>query len=1067
MPRFQPGDPVINIANAGESGIVVRLAHRHADQDWYRVRFGNVERTVIDGSLAPIGQAPTLEDRVTKARAMPASLRRAVTARKIALGMRDLVYSLGATKTKQYPYQFKPLLKLLQSSARRILVADEVGLGKTIEAGYVVMETIARNPGARVVIVCPAGLRTKWKSELINRFGLRFDILDRPTAIRRIATGVDGADDPVLRAIVSYETIRGDEFLTAINEEEGPALLVVDEAHRTRHASTATAESVHRLAAASDWVVYLTATPIQTSDGDLFTLLGALNPDEFPSLEAFRDRARLNRHVVAAEVALQRPGVAGLREARKALEDVRSEEGAAILTASPYYKEATDAIDRAIGEDGALADDQRVARRVELQARLFEINLLSPYYTRTRRRHVHTEFAERQVATVTRDMTPYEKEVNDRLLQAIYAEYRREHGAGIARLVLVSYQMQLASSLAGAVRNIKSQIGARFAAEEDELETVEALAREVAPEGDAETPQLQSVAKALEGVDIERLEQDDSKWRALDEILSNSANEARLRGLLPPKAIVFSFYRASLNVIERKLRDAGIGFRRIDGSVPHDPMNEERDEKGRRIREFRDLPEVRILLASQVGSEGLDLQFADTVVNWDLPWNPMAVEQRIGRVDRLGQQSPVVKAFSIVLRGTVEERIVARLYDRLRVFQEHIGECEQVLGDQLVQIHRDLFKQALTPEQIELRVQQAQQAIETNRLLGRELEKTMDALVGQEQFLIDRVAELKRTGRYISPEELENFVLERLKDVDPTSTMARRPDGITWDFRAGPGFRQVADAARGRNDREWREFIDAIRNRPIALTFVAEDRKGTAGPILVHAMHPFVKTLVHQLRVGIEEEVAAFEAAVSTERIPAGTYLVAISSVTDGSKTIGASILASAVPVEGGDPLEHSLADELLNEVVVRGGAGGLAVDPGAAAVRAAYLRAEERLDLRLAEHAQSVTTAERSRRTRLRQTIDREAEREISRIHALIAEIEGTPGSADSGKRRQILPIYRARADRIEATRQRRVEEMASFREPDLSGAVFAAGLVTVTGKAMGESCRESHTSGSTSEAR
>jgi len=319
-------------------------------------------------------------------------------------------------------------------------------------------------------------------------------------------------------------------------------------------------------------------------------------------------------------------------------------------------------------------------------------------------------------------------------------------------------------------------------------------------------------------------------------------------------------------------------------------------------------------------------------------------------------------------------------------------------------------------------------------------------LVGQEQFLIDRVAELKRTGRYISPEELENFVLERIKDVDPTSTMARRPDGITWDFRAGPAFRQVADAARGRNDREWREFIDAIRNRTIALTFVAEDRKGTAGPALVHAMHPFVKSLVHQLRVGIEEEVAAFEATVSTERIPAGTYLVAVSSVTDGSKTIGASILASAVSVEGGDPLEHALADELLNEVVVRGGAGGLDVNPGEAAVRAAFLRAEERLDLRLAEHAQSVTTAERSRRTRLRQTIDREADRETSRIQALIADIEGASGSAESGKRRQILPIYRARVDRIEGTRRRRLEEMASFREPDLSGAVFAAGLVTVT---------------------
>ena len=1067
MPRFQPGEPVINIANAGETGIVVRFAHRHADQDWYRVRFGNVERTVIDDSLASLGQEPTLADLVVRARAVPAALRRAVTARKIALGMRDLVYSLGATKTKQYAYQFKPLLKLLQSSARRILVADEVGLGKTIEAGYVIMETIARNPGARVVIVCPAGLRTKWKNELINRFGLRFDVLDRPTAIRRIATGIDGPDDSILRAIVSFETIRGDGFLAAINEEEGPSLLVVDEAHRTRRATTSTAESVHRLAAASDWVVYLTATPIQTSDEDLFTLLGALNPDEFPSLEAFRERARLNRHVVAAEVALQRPGAEGLRDAKEALEKVRSADGAAILTAGPYYREALDAIDSAIREDAALSDDQRVARRVELQARLFDINLLSPYYTRTRRRHVHTEFAERRVATVQREMTAYEAEVNGRLLEAIFSEYRREHGAGIARLVLVSYQMQLASSLAGAVRNIRSQIGTRFTVEEDEADSVEELAATQAPEGGEEAPRFRSVARALEGVDIERLEREDSKWRALEEILRNSANEANQRGLPPPKAIVFSFYRASLNVIERKLQQAHIGYRRIDGSVPHDPMDEERDEKGRRIREFRDLPGVRILLASQVGSEGLDLQFADTVVNWDLPWNPMVVEQRIGRVDRLGQLSPVVKAFSIVLKGTVEERIVARLYDRLKVFQEHIGECEQVIGEQLVQIHREIFEQALTQEQIDRRLVEAQHAVEQNRRLGQELQATMDALVGQEQFLIDRIAELKRTGRYISPEELENFALERLKEVDGASTMARRPDGVTWEFRAGAGFRQLADAARSRNDREWREFIDAIRNRPIALTFVAEDRTGTAGPSLVHAMHPFVKSLVHQLRGSIEEEVAAFEASVRSDRIPHGTYLLAVSSVTDASKMIGASILAAAIPVEGGHPLDHGLADELLNEVVVRGGTGGPGECPGEAAVRAAYSRAEERLDLRLAEHAQSVTMAERSRRTRLRQTIEREADRELGRIHASIAAIEGDPGAPESGKRRQILPIYRARAERIEATRRRRLEEMASFREPDLSGALFAAGVVRVIASETGDPCLESGTSVSTSEAR
>ena len=1066
MPRFSPGEPVINVASAGETGIVIRHLHRHGTQDWYRVRFGNVERVVAEGSIVPINQGDSLADTLVCARAVPAALRRAVTARKVALGMRDLVYSLGATKTKQYPYQFKPLLKLLHSSARRILVADEVGLGKTIEAGYVVMETVARNPSARVVIVCPAGLRTKWRNELLNRFGLRFEIMDRPTAIRRIARGEDGPEDSTLRGIVSYETIRGEDFLQAINEQDGPSLLVVDEAHRTRRATTSTAESVHRLTAASDWVVYLTATPIQTSDEDLFTLLSALNADEFPSLGAFRERAQLNRHVVDAEAAVQRPGIDGLRQAREALVQARHATGAPILVSSPYYAEAVTAIEEAIRDDGSLTVEERIARRVDLQSRLFGINLLSPFYTRTRRRHVHTEFAERRVVQMARQMTEYEASVNARLLDAIFAEYRRAHGASVARLVLVSYQMQLASSLAGAVRNIRSKIGDRFEAEDDEADSIADLAGTGDDQLSGESPRLERVVQVLRDVDVDRLEREDSKWAALEEILRNGAEEARQRGGRAPKAIVFSFYRASLDVIEGKLRAAGIGFRRIDGSVPHDPMNEERDEKGRRIRQFRDHPEIRVLLASQVGSEGLDLQFADTVVNWDLPWNPMVIEQRIGRVDRLGQESPVVKVFNIVLRDTVEDRIVLRLYDRLNVFREHIGECEQVIGEQLSQLHRDLFSGKLSAEQVADRLREAELAVARNQRDQERLEETMDSLVGQEQFLIDRLDQLKRTGRYIAPEELQNFVLERLRDVDPASTLIRRDDGVTWEFVAGPAFKRLAEDARERNDRQWREFLDSIRDRPITLTFVAEDQRGTTGPVLVHAMHPLVRALVHQLRNGIESETAAFEASIRSERLPPGTYVMVVMATSDGSGMVGPSILASAASL-GGGLLEHAMADELLSELVVGGAAAPIPGAHGDEAIRSAFEQAETNVNIRLAEHAASVTTAERSRRNRLRETIEREADRELAQVRAQIAAIEGNTNAPGDSKRRQILPIYRAREERIEAIRRRRLTEMATFQEPELSGTVFAAGLVHVIHGTQGDSCRESHTSDSTSEAR
>jgi SNF2 family DNA or RNA helicase len=87
------------------------------------------------------------------------------------------------------------------------------------------------------------------------------------------------------------------------------------------------------------------------------------------------------------------------------------------------------------------------------------------------------------------------------------------------------------------------------------------------------------------------------------------------------------------------------------------------------------------MIASQVGTEGLDLQFCDTVVNWDLPWNPMTVEQRIGRIDRIGQKAEILHVINIACRGTVEWDILTRLYNKIGIFRASIGDLEEILGE--------------------------------------------------------------------------------------------------------------------------------------------------------------------------------------------------------------------------------------------------------------------------------------------------------------------------------------------------------------------------------------------------
>ena len=148
-----------------------------------------------------------------------------------------------------------------------------------------------------------------------------------------------------------------------------------------------------------------------------------------------------------------------------------------------------------------------------------------------------------------------------------------------------------------------------------------------------------------------------------------------------------------------------------------------REDRGAIIDAFRQSEGFGILLLSEVGSEGMDFQFCDTVINYDLPWNPMRVEQRIGRVDRYGQQSESVRVYSLVLNDTIEDRILKRLYERINVFVESIGDIETILGEQIQTLQRRIFSARLTIEEEEALLEANLLAIESRRLQSKEFEQ--------------------------------------------------------------------------------------------------------------------------------------------------------------------------------------------------------------------------------------------------------------------------------------------------------------------------------------------------------
>jgi superfamily II DNA/RNA helicase len=159
----------------------------------------------------------------------------------------------------------------------------------------------------------------------------------------------------------------------------------------------------------------------------------------------------------------------------------------------------------------------------------------------------------------------------------------------------------------------------------------------------------------------------DSKYDKFIEFL-NDLKEQNIK-----KVIVFSFFKKTLSYLESKLLERSIKVGKIDGDI--DP-----EERYEIINQFRE-DKFDILLSSEVGSEGLDMQFCNVVFNYDLPWNPMRVEQRIGRIDRIGQKAEKLFIFNLLIKGSIEDRIYSRLYDRLGIFESSIGELEPILGD--------------------------------------------------------------------------------------------------------------------------------------------------------------------------------------------------------------------------------------------------------------------------------------------------------------------------------------------------------------------------------------------------
>ena len=762
----------------------------------------------------------------------------------------DLFYAYQASRTQSEAYQFKPVLKFLDAPVPRLLIADEVGLGKTIEAAILYQELKARERVNRVLIVCPAGLRDKWQMELATRFDEQFQLLRRPDVLRDIDMFERTSGNQPLRGIIGLEAIRGRAILDAL-EERRPSydLVIIDEAHHLRTAGRLSNEAGEILSELADRLVLLTATPLQTSQQDLFNLLRFLDDTQFTNFGDFITQLEPNRCLNAAIRAL-RHHPPDLNAAAQHLREISRLPLAEQVTSHPNF--AISLRDLA-GTDNRAPDREDIAR---LQRDIDRMNVISSVYTRTKKSMV-SNVAMRRAFTFQVDITDRERRLYAAVLAHARAQARGASGTGRAPgWAGMMRERQVASCMA-AMRE--------YLLESPNLDhrrlRVEDSSSEATPEvASSEGRSLSVAAAEAEMLQAAKdLGDHDSKLQVFMDALRAAITESAVH-----KVIVFSFFRRTLAYLETALRRAGFETIQINGDVK--PQT-----RTLLIDQFKNNPRPSVLLTSEVGAEGLDFQFCDTLMNYDLPWNPMRVEQRIGRIDRYGQRQPQVGIYSFFLRGTIEERILERLYDRIGIFENSIGDLEPILGPITSDLTRELFTNELTAEQeIEIAERTADMVIH-RRLEEEDLERRSAELLGQDALLMQEINRNVASGRYVSPGELRAVVAgllaeatdgAELRDYAQDGTATLIPDG------------RLSALVQAQIDRDGdarpvaAEFLGKMSSRAIPATFDGE--MAHARPLLefINLRHPLVRAAVEHFRRKPSHGVRAIDVEVLRQDLP-------------------------------------------------------------------------------------------------------------------------------------------------------------------------------------------------------
>lgn len=463
---------------------------------------------------------------------------------------------LEEESVKMLEHQVDAAYRALFEMDGKALLADEVGLGKTIEVGMILKEMHYRDTDDSVLVLTPAQLAKQWQAELLEKFGLDF--------VCNYDDGFNGFDahDYV---IASIDTAKSDRHRDDVLARDWD-VLVLDEAHYVKNEETDRYDLIDNLS--YHYAFFLTATPIQNELTDLYNIISLLRPGLFGTRDAFHH----------------------------------------------YFINS---------------NQETLVNRDELQTRLNKVMI------RNRRADTDIDFTERKIDTRTFEPTLKEQELYDAVSDYVRGAYGEDQGQ---KLVLMLLQKEVVSSPAALRGTIEMRL-------EDQSEL-------------AHDDELESILDLIDSIDTV------TKQERLLDIVEEAREHVEMG-----RVIVFTQFRATQRQVLDKLSENGYTVHAFHGG--HSSQ-----EKEDIVKNFEE--EGGVLVSTDAMNEGRNLQFCNIMVNYDLPWNPMKVEQRIGRIHRIGQKREIY-VFNMALKDTIEEYVLDRLFHKIDLFQQSVGGLGTIL----------------------------------------------------------------------------------------------------------------------------------------------------------------------------------------------------------------------------------------------------------------------------------------------------------------------------------------------------------------------------------------------------